>query len=215
MKKIILNSCLTASLLIPAYGFAQGFEQCNTTKGSNNPGIFAGITYMFGDKQGLGFTLNVTSSRRDDRPVLSSGISYYPSTSNFGLPIGIGYQKSNSAVIGGYDLILGAPILQGGYSNTSKDRTVCENLEESDSRLKDEINELTVLKNGLKIYSFKYKSRDEVFVGVMAQDLLLNPKWASAVVQREDGHYLVNYSALGLKMTTLENWTKNGLNSIL
>jgi len=121
MKKTILATCLTASLLIPTYSYA--VNGCGTIKGSNNPGIFAGITYVFGGKQSLGFTLNVTSTRRDDRAVASAGVSYYPSTGSIGLPIGVGYQKSNAAVIGGYDVLLGAPVLQGGYTNTSKDRT--------------------------------------------------------------------------------------------
>jgi hypothetical protein len=91
---------------------------------------------------------------------------------------------------------------------------VCD-LGESDIRLKHDIHELGVLDNGLKIYSFKYKSRDGDFVGVMAQDLLSDQRWSKAVVQREDGHYLVNYGALGIRMTTLEDWNKSGKNSIL
>jgi hypothetical protein len=88
-------------------------------------------------------------------------------------------------------------------------------LSESDIRLKHDIHELGVLESGLKLYSFKYKSRDGDFVGVMAQDLLSNPNWSKAVVQREDGHYLVNYGALGIRMTTLEDWNKSGMNAVL
>jgi hypothetical protein len=86
---------------------------------------------------------------------------------------------------------------------------------ESDIRLKHDIRELGALENGLKIYSFKYKSRDGDFVGVMAQDLLLNPKWSKAVVQREDGHYLVNYGVIGIRMATLEDWNKSGKSAVL
>lgn len=92
--------------------------------------------------------------------------------------------------------------------------TCFEEIQESDIRLKHDIHELAVLENGLKIYSFKYKSRDGDFVGVMAQDLLSNPNWSKAVVQREDGHYLVNYGDLGIRMTTLEDWNKYGTNSV-
>jgi hypothetical protein len=49
----------------------------------------------------------------------------------------------------------------------------------------------------------------------MAQDLLANAKWSKAVIKRQDGFYMVNYSMLGIKMTTLENWHKNGNRSIL
>jgi len=86
---------------------------------------------------------------------------------------------------------------------------------ESDIRLKDHIEQVATLSNGLKIYSFKYKSREGNFVGVMAQDLLANAKWSKAVIKRQDGFYIVNYSMLGIRMTTLENWHKNGNSSIL
>ena len=85
----------------------------------------------------------------------------------------------------------------------------------SDIRLKHQIKQIAVLSNGLKIYSFKYKSRHGSFVGVMAQDLLANAKWSKAVIQRADGYYMVNYSMLGIKMTTLENWNKGGKSSIM
>lgn len=85
----------------------------------------------------------------------------------------------------------------------------------SDLRLKYKVNHITTLSNGLKLYSFKYKTHKGHFVGVMAQDLLKNTRWSKAVVQHKDGYYMVNYGMLGLKMTTLENWLKNGKNSIL
>jgi hypothetical protein len=85
----------------------------------------------------------------------------------------------------------------------------------SDYRLKDHIQYIATLSNGLKLYSFKYKSREGNFVGVMAQDLLANPKWSKAVVQRKDGYYMVNYGMLGINMVTLENWYKNGKSAIL
>lgn len=89
------------------------------------------------------------------------------------------------------------------------------NLAPSDFRLKHQIKQIAILSNGLKIYSFKYKSRHGSFVGVMAQDLLANSKWSKAVIQRADGYYMVNYGMLGIKMTTLENWNKGGKSSIL
>jgi hypothetical protein len=216
MKKSMVALCLaaTATLSTTAY------SACPTTtqKGSDSPGIFMGITYAFGSKYGLGFTLQATSSRRDDRGVVAAGVSYYPNTGKVGIPLSLGYQKSDTLVLGGYDLLLQTPVIHGGYTNTSKDKTfqVCdEEIEESDIRLKHDIHELAVLENGLKIYSFKYKSRDGDFVGVMAQDLLSDPRWSKAVVRRQDGHYLVNYGELEIRMTTLENWTKNGKKSVL
>jgi hypothetical protein len=186
-----------------------------TKRGSNSPGVFLGITYAFGSKEGLGLTLQATSSRHDDRGIVAAGLSYYPATGSIGIPLSLGYQKNDALVSGGYDFLLKAPVAHVGYTSTSKDKTTCEILEPSDIRLKHDIHELAVLESGLKIYSFKYKSREGDFVGVMAQELLANPTWSNAVVQREDGHYLVNYGALGIRMTTLENWNQNGTSSVL
>lgn len=85
---------------------------------------------------------------------------------------------------------------------------------ESDGRLKDEIELVATMTNGLKIYSFKYKSREGKFVGVMAQDLLQNIHWSKALIKRHDGYYMVNYNMLGIQMTTFENWIQKGMESI-
>jgi hypothetical protein len=84
----------------------------------------------------------------------------------------------------------------------------------SDKRLKRSIRLLARLHNGLKIYAFKYLWSDVVYVGVMAQDLLKNPTWKDAVITKANGFYEVNYAMLGLKMTTLSQWKKDGLASI-
>jgi hypothetical protein len=84
----------------------------------------------------------------------------------------------------------------------------------SDKRLKRSIYLLAKLHNGIKIYSFKYLWSDVVYVGVMAQDLLKNPTWKDAVITKANGFYAVNYRMLGLKMTTLAQWKKDGLTSI-
>jgi hypothetical protein len=47
-----------------------------------------------------------------------------------------------------------------------------------------------------------------------SQDLLANPAWRDAVVTSPNGFYAVNYSALGLKMVTLEEWQAQGVTSI-
>lgn len=84
----------------------------------------------------------------------------------------------------------------------------------SDRRLKHSMHLLARHHNGLKIYAFKYLWSDVVYVGVMAQDLLKNPIWKDAVITKANGFYAVNYSMLGLKMTTLTQWKKDGLASI-
>jgi hypothetical protein len=93
----------------------------------------------------------------------------------------------------------------------------CKNLwggTPSDKRLKRSIHLLARLHSGMKIYSFKYLWSDVVYVGVMAQDLLKNPTWNDAVITKANGFYAVNYAMLGLKMTTLAQWKKDGIASI-
>jgi hypothetical protein len=84
----------------------------------------------------------------------------------------------------------------------------------SDRRLKHSIHLLARLHSGMKIYAFKYLWSDVVYVGVMAQDLLKNPTWKDAVITKANGFYAVNYAMLGLKMTTLAQWKKDGIASI-
>lgn len=84
----------------------------------------------------------------------------------------------------------------------------------SDRRLKNSIHLIAKLASGLKIYSFKYNWENETHVGVMAQDLLKNKIWQKSVAILPNGFYGVNYASLGLRMTTLNNWNKEGLNSI-
>ena len=87
-------------------------------------------------------------------------------------------------------------------------------LSPSDRRLKRDIHHLATLRNGIKIYAFKYLKTDKVYIGLMAQDLLKNPLWKKAVIKQANGFYSVNYAILGLKMTTFEEWKNNGLVSI-
>jgi hypothetical protein len=84
----------------------------------DKPSFFVGATYAFGGSNGLGFTLMITNTRRENRGFGAIGLSYHPTTGNMGLPVGIGYQGNNAAIMGGYDLLLKQPVLGGGYSDT-------------------------------------------------------------------------------------------------
>ena len=81
---------------------------------------------------------------------------------------------------------------------------------DSDRRLKTDIAELGETDDGIKLYSWKYKS-DLVttWVGVMAQDL--ETTHPEALVTGADGFYRVNYSRLGVQMMTLEQWNARTL----
>jgi hypothetical protein len=69
----------------------------------------------------------------------------------------------------------------------------------SDIRLKTDIEQVGVAANGLPLYTFRYLWSDEVYRGVMAQDVL--KVFPEAVVTRPDGYMAVRYDMLGLEMT--------------
>lgn len=73
----------------------------------------------------------------------------------------------------------------------------------SDKRLKRNIEFLTE-ENNLKLYKFQYLWSDEVYVGVMAQDLLGTPY--ESAVQTNNGFYVVDYSKLGFEMKTYDDY---------
>ena len=62
MKRVFL-----ASAFVLATGTAQA-----------DVGAFVGITYAFGSNQGIGFTVQATSTRKQDRGILAAGLSYHP-----------------------------------------------------------------------------------------------------------------------------------------
>jgi hypothetical protein len=69
----------------------------------------------------------------------------------------------------------------------------------SDRRLKTVIELVDVLENGLRLYAYRYRGDERLFVGVMAQDLLADRCFSHAVVER-DGYLAVDYAALGLSV---------------
>ena len=73
----------------------------------------------------------------------------------------------------------------------------------SDQRLKRDVAPIALTSNGIQLYSYKYLWSDEVYVGVMAQELLSNPQWKDAVITSNTGYFKVDYSKLGLQMMTL------------
>lgn len=90
----------------------------------------------------------------------------------------------------------------------------------SDRRIKQDIVTLGHDAHlGVDIYSWRYRNDDPTrYVGVMAQDLLSRPDLAKAVHTAEDGEfqgfYAVDYAALGLQMTTEDQWHRNGMGAL-
>lgn len=186
-----------------------------------------GIAVEFGDaldKPDIGFTAKVISSNRPDTMTVGGGLSFFPwaKDQQFGADVGFGYNFNNLGVLAGFDVLRLKPQMSVGYVPTA-DGLYCSDIEYtelvndkcyplliSDSRLKRDIQLVDVLDNGMKIYAFKYNWSDKQYVGVMAQDLLNDPRWADAVIMRDDGYYAVDYERLNLRMTTLEDWNQNG-----
>ena len=69
----------------------------------------------------------------------------------------------------------------------------------SDIRLKTDIEKVGVTANGLPLYNFRYVWSDEVYRGVMAQDVL--DVFPEAVSALPDGYLAVRYDMLGIRMT--------------
>ena len=68
----------------------------------------------------------------------------------------------------------------------------------SDLRLKTDICKVGTTVYGLPLYRFRYKGRDELYEGVMAQEVA--EVMPSAVLTGDDGYLRVNYRSLGITM---------------
>jgi hypothetical protein len=75
----------------------------------------------------------------------------------------------------------------------------------SDIRLKHDIVPIGRLQNGLGLYRYAYNGSDQVYVGVMAQEVA--SVMPEAVVQGADGYLRVDYGKLGLRLWTWEEWS--------
>jgi hypothetical protein len=74
----------------------------------------------------------------------------------------------------------------------------------SDIRLKRDIIELIRLDNGIGLYRYRYRWSDQLYVGVMAQEVAeIVP---DAVMRDVDGYLRVDYGRLGLKLQTWDEW---------
>lgn len=205
--------------------FAQGVPP---EKKDTDPTVFLGMTVGLGSSdvsKQVGFTVKALSTNAQDEAVFGGGVGYYPwSDDKLGLDIGVGYNFTNLGVFGGYDVLRRMPTLSAGYVPTVSDEAFCQEgyvLEEgvcfgviSDRRLKSAAMHLATLPNGIRIYSFRYLWTEQVYVGVMAQDLIHHPKFGAAIKLAADGFYRVNYALLDLRMVKIEEWKRDGLAAV-
>jgi hypothetical protein len=75
----------------------------------------------------------------------------------------------------------------------------------SDIRLKRDIAALGRYADGINLYRFRYLWSDTVHVGLMAQEVAATRP--DAVRQGPDGYLRVDYTRLGLRMRTWDEWT--------
>lgn len=79
-----------------------------------------------------------------------------------------------------------------------------EGVVDSDVRMKEDIVPLGQSAGGLELYRFRYIGGTETYVGVMAHEVAaVDPE---AVVSGSDGYLRVNYTRLGLRMMTWDEW---------
>jgi len=74
----------------------------------------------------------------------------------------------------------------------------------SDVRLKRDIELLGRLPNGIGLYRYRYVWSDQVYVGVMAQDVAVTRP--DAVMKGSDGFLRVDYARLGIRLQTWDEW---------
>lgn len=66
----------------------------------------------------------------------------------------------------------------------------------SDLRLKTDVTRVGALDGGPSLYAYRYIGSGEMFVGVLAEDLLADSRYAHLVQRGDDGFLRVDYSGL-------------------
>jgi len=74
----------------------------------------------------------------------------------------------------------------------------------SDIRAKRDIAPLARLDNGIGLYRFRYTWSDQLYVGVIAQEVA--SVMPDAVIRGADGYLRVDYGRLGLQLLTWDEW---------
>jgi hypothetical protein len=209
----------------------------NETGGDTHPTVMLGLAFDFGprvDKGSVGITAKLLSTNEEDHFVFGGGLTYFPwAEEKFGLDASAGYNFDNFALMGGFDVIRLQPQISGGWvptvegeekscpagssPNPNGDNCVSDEPpdQESDVRFKRDIRLLTILDNGLRLYSFRYIWSEQIFVGVMAQDLLKRGDTRDAVRADRNGYFKVDYARLGLRMAHFADWQRHGLKAVV
>ena len=86
--------------------------------------------------------------------------------------------------------------------------TLKPTIQPSDIELKHDVVRLGSLADGIGLYRFQYNWSDQVYVGVIAQEVAaVRP---DAVLRGGDGYLRVDYARLGLRFQTWDEWLAAG-----
>lgn len=232
MNRLLATTAL--ALLLPIAGALAGSPLPSPMPADQkgvHPTFMLGIAVEFGDSSqtpDVGVTAKVISSNKPNQFVAGAGVSYFPLSGDpFGIDLSAGFNLHNVTIMGGYDLLRQKPQISAGYAPTdggdyfcslpgyTLSGSTCNPPAPSDRRLKRDIAYIGTLSDGIRVYSFRYVWSDTVYVGVMAQDLLEDPRYRHAVVTGGDGFYLVDYDQLQLTMVTFASFDAFGLDAMV
>jgi hypothetical protein len=121
-------------------------------------------------------------------------------------------RKTERNIVVDRNKLLGMRNNPTGVSGQESDNSISLNLKlgvkvgqkpplESDVRLKTNIRQVGTTAHNLPLYTFNYLGEDDLYEGVMAQDVL--NVMPAAVIVGEDGYYRVKYDLLGVELRRL------------
>ena len=91
----------------------------------------------------------------------------------------------------------------GGSGTTQRRRT-----QQSDILLKHDVVKIGIVADGIGLYRFQYNWSDQVYVGVVAQEVAaVRP---DAVIRGSDGYLRVDYDRIGAPFDTWQHWQATG-----
>jgi len=78
----------------------------------------------------------------------------------------------------------------------------------SDIQLKHDVVRIGAVADGIGLYRFQYNWSDQVYVGVIAQEVqAVRP---DAVVRGREGYLRVDYDRIGVRLQTWDQWLASG-----
>jgi hypothetical protein len=159
------------------------------TKAQNLAQITGGIGQLGGTSNTSGMSYGQgTTAKKEDPGVFGDILAAVGAGANVA-----GMLSGNPAAFASFGQkasdFFNPPTFSGGYGSPFGG---------SDIRIKDNIRELATLPNGLKFYSFTYKSGGPPQLGFMAQEV--EKLYPEAVIEDGDGIKYVNYEAVAKRL---------------